>query len=467
MARLGDSIDPRLFLQDFSGFAQAANTEAQGIIGLGNKIDAVNRDYAKEQKEAKNTLKASQAQIDAAIQLFPDQAGRLTAIANELKNEDAPLSERAAVASGIADMIAMGVGEKRYQADQSMRLRDQDLRERESSLRQLATTQDIQQQERKQTAIEKAMDLDETTQNAAGPVLAQYVKSALPASMANGINLDGLTGTEQYALATSLSKLIPDEKKKDLQIVDIPIGGGSTKKMAFDPASGSVSDLQAPEILLPPGASDPTNPDLPVFTPADASDEELGMVLPPINGFGVTPPDPAKALDIQQKQLAIQAAKDAAKVTAAAKVEAKSVNQRVVDTIDKYLTPDGNPKDALKDAVGFGEGVGSFMGGIPFVPGGNSAETRANQKQLQLDLLEQDLLNAAKNLKPVSEDEMKQLMARRPTITDPPETWAWFMNRAKSIIANDANAPIVSPSGPNPVDRAAEASSKLRGLLPR
>ena len=38
MALLGSSVDPRLFMQDYSGFVRAAETQAQGMQNLGAGI---------------------------------------------------------------------------------------------------------------------------------------------------------------------------------------------------------------------------------------------------------------------------------------------------------------------------------------------------------------------------------------------------------------------------------------------
>ena len=139
--------------------------------------------------------------------------------------------------------------------------------------------------------------------------------------------------------------------------------------------------------------------------------------------------------------------------------------KRVFSVIEKYRTSDGKPTPALRDAVGRGEGFGSglssWTGGIV----GNDPETIANQQELELELLETDLLNAAKDLKPVSEDEMKMLLARRPAITSAPEVWVSFMNRAEKILQDGmiggAKAPSVAP-----VDDEEDSANQLKRLGP-
>lgn len=127
---------------------------------------------------------------------------------------------------------------------------------------------------------------------------------------------------------------------------------------------------------------------------------------------------------------------------------------RVFSVIEKYRTADGKPTQRLRDAVGFGEG---FMGPITqrFSP-----EVAADQQELELELLETDLLNAAKDLKPVSEDEMKMLLSRRPKITSAPEVWVRFMNRAEQILKDGMSG---EPAPAAPISRAEELRRRRAG----
>jgi hypothetical protein len=53
MALLGSTIDPRLFVQDYSGYVNAANTNANAIAGLGQNITDLAGMYAAKKKENK------------------------------------------------------------------------------------------------------------------------------------------------------------------------------------------------------------------------------------------------------------------------------------------------------------------------------------------------------------------------------------------------------------------------------
>jgi len=179
-------------------------------------------------------------------------------------------------------------------------------------------------------------------------------------------------------------------------------------------------------------------------------------------GSGIQPGAPKATITKTPTEQAIDEAKlaktkaeaAAAEKTATAEAgKAKAKADRLAQVESKFLTKDGKPSDLLRNATGIGEGAASFMRM-------NAPETRANQKELELELLETDLLEAAKDLKPVSEDEMKQLMARRPKLTDSPEEWAWFIKRARGILeSGQAQTPSANPTQ--------DETSRLRGMLGR
>jgi hypothetical protein len=69
---LGSGINPESFKQDYSGFARAAETQAQGVTNLGASIGGVIKDFGeakKEQKKVDAYNKASAKAIEAAITL--------------------------------------------------------------------------------------------------------------------------------------------------------------------------------------------------------------------------------------------------------------------------------------------------------------------------------------------------------------------------------------------------------------
>ncbi len=117
------SVDPRLLAQDFSGYARAAEIRREGDAaltqGLVKGIETAG-DYFKQQGEKKKLIKKSDVQIDAALKLFPDLAPTLQGVRDQIRDENVPLNDRAAIADSVAGLINMGTNQMRFQAEQGM-----------------------------------------------------------------------------------------------------------------------------------------------------------------------------------------------------------------------------------------------------------------------------------------------------------------------------------------------------------
>lgn len=247
---IGANINPALFIQDYSPYERQNMMDRAAIAANIQNIQTTATDYAKEQKAAKNTLKASQAQIEAAATLFPDQAPYLSQISNQLKNEDTPLSERAAIGSQVADIINMGVGQKRYETELAFKRQDQANQNQESAMRQWAYGQQVTAAEQEA----RARQTDAKTKATIGPGLLENVLKLAPASIADNVrkSIGDYTPEEQFSLASSVMALIPKADKKTAPTVqDVAVPGG-TQKMQWDETSGTWIPIQTS--LQPKGA---------------------------------------------------------------------------------------------------------------------------------------------------------------------------------------------------------------------
>ena len=90
--------------------------QQQSIADLTSQV----KGYFKQQGEKKKLVKQSGLQIDAALQLFPDLAPSLQGVKERMRDENIPLSDRAAEAEVVANLINMGIGEMRNRANMSM-----------------------------------------------------------------------------------------------------------------------------------------------------------------------------------------------------------------------------------------------------------------------------------------------------------------------------------------------------------
>jgi hypothetical protein len=129
MALLGASIDPSLFRQDYSGFVNAANTNANAIAGLGQTIANTATDYFKDQNDKKKVLKQSSTQIDAAIKLYPELQGAFAPILDNLRDENISLNDRFASASATPGLIELAIGQSNKNRDFGLKSRELDIQE--------------------------------------------------------------------------------------------------------------------------------------------------------------------------------------------------------------------------------------------------------------------------------------------------------------------------------------------------
>lgn len=116
---LGAGVDPRLFVQDYSGFAQAGAMQGQSLANIGEAIGAASKgfgEYKEKQKQAKQQITASKQTAKAIAQLVPELQPVLKEQLGILDNEEIPLSERQAVASSIADILNLGTAEIKSRA---------------------------------------------------------------------------------------------------------------------------------------------------------------------------------------------------------------------------------------------------------------------------------------------------------------------------------------------------------------
>lgn len=263
---IGSTIDPRLFVQDYQGYADAAVMQSGAMAGAFANVKGAVNDITKQQKEDKLRLKSGAALIDAAAKMFPSQAGALDGIAQQLKDENIPLSERSAIASQVGELINMSVGEGRYQ--QEIGLKQQQLANdtRESGMRQWAYGQEVAKSEREANAYA----MDAKTKATIGPALLESVLNMAPSSISTEVrkSLDDATPEQQFSIANSVMSLIPQRDTKAPAVQDVAVPGGSMKmqwdgsqwvpiqtNLATQPQAGTLPADKLPDPLKPYAAA--------------------------------------------------------------------------------------------------------------------------------------------------------------------------------------------------------------------
>jgi len=160
--RLGEGIDPRMFVQDYSGFTRAAEIQAQGMQNLGAMIGKGISNFAEARQERKKIdaqIKADRASIESAIKLGDslgfDVKGTLAPIVSRMDDPNTSPIEAAALgreaAGQIQNVLGLGFKAREMQQNESYRKAGLDLQAAELGIRHQARQQEAQTEAAKRT----------------------------------------------------------------------------------------------------------------------------------------------------------------------------------------------------------------------------------------------------------------------------------------------------------------------------
>lgn len=125
----------------------------------------------------------------------------------------------------------------------------------------------------------------------------------------------------------------------------------------------------------------------------------------------------------------------------------------VLDKINKYTTPKGPNSTLLTDLVGKWDGTAGEM-----LDAGGFNEQRSAQRAELERLVNNDVLELTKFLKPVSQDELKFLKSMTPRLHQNDTIWKDYLLDAKSRIEGmTGSAPAQAPAQPAAQPQAAPA----------
>ena len=141
MALLGSTVDPRLFVQDYSGFTRAADIQAQSMANLGGQIAGGIERYGEQKQERKKLeagIKATVTGIESAIKMgeslgIRDIKSSLTPYLDKINDPNVSPIEAAAYAKEASNTISnalgfgmkaneMGIEKARYEAATAARI---------------------------------------------------------------------------------------------------------------------------------------------------------------------------------------------------------------------------------------------------------------------------------------------------------------------------------------------------------
>ena len=115
--RLGDTIDPRLMAQDFSGFARAGAIKGQTLADLGQNIG----DIIKVRGEQKKQDAANEKFIKQAVDMFKGTSLEepVTNLYQNYTAEDTTDRERRAIGASIRETIGLGMEAQRMKMEEA------------------------------------------------------------------------------------------------------------------------------------------------------------------------------------------------------------------------------------------------------------------------------------------------------------------------------------------------------------
>ena len=501
---LGSGINPESFKQDYSGFSRAAEIQAQGLSNLGGSIAGAIKDYGemkKSQQEDERAVQKSKSVAKAIGDLIPDLKPTLLNSLTILDNKELPLSQRKAEAEAISDILNLGIGEIRNKQKVEME-KSRNAPPPPAPLtfedKLFKTNQGdvlVKQGSDGQIYDPKTkypiFDLPAYGRGEAPEVFSNQSSSGTASQIDAGLNVGSGTSADggpgvlpskqntDPALANAIAEAngmvgIPSDVPEGLS----PLTSGNAARQVqrainIDGPPMAAAQAQPSQTLVPRYISDKP---VPKQTGTIMTQEQVDQLvtkgakleaIPMADGkFIVSSMTIGGATPSVTEEIAVARYNDEKQKSEMEKAQGIAASARTLKLIDKYINKEDNTATpALEDAVGFGESVGSFIGNIPYSPFGNSPESIANQKELQLDFLEKSILEASKALKPVSVDEMKFLQSNRPKITDKVEVWTQYLNKIKDTLSNPEN--YVQGSATESNDPVQEASRKLRGMLPQ
>lgn len=126
---LGAGIDPRMFVQDYSGIARIGEIQAQGYANIGKAIGQVTSevgDYFKQQKEKVKTVDAAKQIAGLLESKAPDLVPGIKQLRATLEDQEIPLSQRISAAESLFGTMKAGYDVQNYiNQNQMMQLRQQ------------------------------------------------------------------------------------------------------------------------------------------------------------------------------------------------------------------------------------------------------------------------------------------------------------------------------------------------------
>lgn len=245
---------------DFSNAAKSAwmlsDANASAFReGFGGAADAVG-DVIKQRKQYKDVLKSGSTILDAAMKLYPETAGALAGVAESLKDEERPLSERATLAGQVGDLINMGVKARNNAFDEKLSLANLAINQQDAGNRNAAAGRDAREFNFTMGAAEESRAINKEAQGMVAPALLEQAigmarsieDSGGRAPISSEILQQALqmgTPESNIKLAETFQALLPESKEPVIREIDVTIDGQPSRMpVTWNPGSGKFEPVQ-------------------------------------------------------------------------------------------------------------------------------------------------------------------------------------------------------------------------------
>lgn len=234
MALIGQGATPVPI--DYSNWARMTAQSSQATAAAVGNVLGKFEDMAEQRKKDKETIKAAEAKGKAVKELFGDQGGFLDSFLAGIGDEELPISERAAMAGGMNDLIAAGID--KFNTDRAVNMEERRLKMAEDvstfNLGQAKTTA-----ERENKAIAQS---EQTEAFMAPQVLNQVLQQTVAAERSGSPvlipsrqlqeALNAAAPGQQLSIAQAAMAGLPKQSAGQLMEVPITIDGQPGKGMA-------------------------------------------------------------------------------------------------------------------------------------------------------------------------------------------------------------------------------------------
>ena len=281
MALLGSSVDPRLFVQDYSGFTRAAKIQAQGMQNLGAAIGQGIKDFGEARQERKKLdagIKANRKSIESALKLGESlgiDVSSLNPILEQMDDPNTTPMEAAALgqagAQRITDTLNLGIDAQDRRIKLAQAGAESDYRDRMAAASETRAAASL-------LGARAAAQPNYTFQeyNVKNPLTGEDEKSKLPVNPKTGrprdieVNRDilnvqdwyenkGGLAPEEPAMPTPTSQVMPSDgkfgftyKTRDL----LPASTPNARQISLDFNAAANKNAKGIEIIIPNNASD-------------------------------------------------------------------------------------------------------------------------------------------------------------------------------------------------------------------